>query len=67
MNKAKNQHEEQTAERRDTVKINDGEVERLRQEITNLRRQVEIEDLKIEIAKLRTLRSQKKPKRKSRK
>ena len=67
MNKAENQHEEQTAERGDTVKINDGEVERLRQEITNLPRQVEIEELKIQITKLRTLRSQKKPKRKSRK
>lgn len=51
-------------ELRNEVKIKDGEIEKLRQKISNLETQVEIESLKAELARLKTLKS-KKLKRKS--
>ncbi len=44
---------------RNTIKIQDSEIERLRQEIANLETLVQIESLKAELANLRTLASKK--------
>ena len=44
---------------RDTVKIKDTEIERLKQEIANLETLVQIESLKTELANLKMLASKK--------
>ena len=48
---------------RDTVKIKDSEIERLKQEIANLETLVQIESLKTELANLKALASERKSKR----
>lgn len=52
---------------KNTVKLKDGEIERLNQEISNLQTMVEIESLKSELANLKMLASKGKTKRKSKK
>ncbi len=52
---------------RDTVKLQDTEIERLKQEIANLETLVQIESLKSELANLKVLASQRKNQTKSKK
>ena len=47
---------------KESVKLKDGEIERLNQEISNLQTLVQIESLKTELANLKTLASERKSK-----
>ena len=49
---------------KETVKLKDGEIERLNQEISNLQTLVQIESLKTELANLKMLASERKTKKK---
>lgn len=53
-------------ELRDSLKLKDSEIDRLKQEISNLQTMVQIESIKTEIANLKMLASQK-PKREPKK
>ena len=47
---------------KESVKLKDGEIERLNQEISNLETRVQIESLKTELANLKILASERKTK-----
>ena len=63
---AKTQLRSELDQLRDSVKVKDSEIEHLKQEITNLQTQVQIESIKTEIANLKILKA-KQSKRKTQK
>lgn len=64
---AKTRLNEELNQLKTTIKLKDGEIERLKQEISNLETLVQIEELKSELANLKLLASEEKPKRKTKK
>jgi len=64
---AKSELGDELSKLRDTVKLKDTEITRLKQEIANLQTHVQIESLKTELANLKNLVSQQKTKRKTKK
>lgn len=64
---AKSELGEELSKLRDTVKLKDTEITKLKQEIANLQTHVQIESLKTELANLKNLASQQKTKRKTKK
>jgi len=61
---AKSELGDELSKLRDTVKLKDTEITRLKQEIANLQTRVQIQSLKTELANLKNLASQQKTKRK---
>jgi ribosomal protein L29 len=59
LDKAKTQLNDELNNLRDTVKLKDSEIERLKQNIANLETRVQIESLKTELANLKMLASKK--------
>ena len=55
IDEAKTQLGDELTQLKDTVKLQDSEIERLRQEIANLETRVQIEELKTELANLKSL------------
>lgn len=64
---AKTKLNEELNQLKTTIKLKDGEIDRLKQEISNLETLVQIEALKSELANLKVLASKEKSKRKSKK